>query len=178
MMILSLFIPFLGLILAIKNRNNFTRLLCYLILFFLNLLFVYLIIRLIDGLGVFTWLKENSPFKVFGQKPLCNQRSDRALHIGDFVFPLCYRCMGIWISLFGYFLLSLIFRPKQKKIMIALSIFFIFPCFIDGLAQTLSSYESKNIIRFITGFLAGSGTAMLLYYFLNKTFHLEKEKGR
>ena len=38
-------------------------------------------------------------FSRFGDAPLCNNKPERALHIGDFVFPLCYRCMMITIGI-------------------------------------------------------------------------------
>ena len=34
----------------------------------------------------------------FGKAPLCNGRPERAPHLGTFVFPLCWRCTGVFVG--------------------------------------------------------------------------------
>ena len=105
-------------------------------------------------------------FSRFGEAPLCNNKPERALHIGDFVFPLCYRCMMITIGIIiGVIILVLIidkykivWKFKYSFIGIALGI----PTVIDGVFQTFTSYVSTNPIRIITGFLAGLGLSVLI----------------
>ena len=107
-------------------------------------------------------------FKDFGKEPLCNRQPDRALHIGDFVFPLCYRCMMITLGLIITLivLLVLIDKIKQIKKLFSVGIILIIPTFIDGLVQTLSSYTSNNFKRATTGFLAGIGLAICVICFI------------
>ena len=105
-------------------------------------------------------------FSRFGDAPLCNNKPERALHIGDFVFPLCYRCMMITIGIIiGVIIIVLlmdkfkiIWKFKYSFIGILLGI----PTVIDGVFQTFTSYVSTNSIRIITGFLAGLGLSILV----------------
>ena len=105
-------------------------------------------------------------FSRFGEAPLCNNKPERALHIGDFVFPLCYRCMMITIGIIiGIIILVLlidkykiIWKFKYSFIGITLGI----PTVIDGVLQTFTSYVSTNPIRITTGFIAGLGLSILI----------------
>ena len=105
-------------------------------------------------------------FNDFGQIPLCNKNPDRALHINDFVFPLCYRCMMLWIGVIFGTLVIFLFKEKYNlKFKIKhfiLGVILIVPTFLDGLIQTLTIYESTNIIRSVTGVIAGAGFGLLI----------------
>ena len=94
-----------------------------------------------------------------GKCPLCNLREDTTFHIGNFCFPLCYRCCFIILGfLFGFFLMC------QKIIIIQHSLFLVFllilPCYIDGTLQYKFHKQSTNMRRILTGFLAGIGLAL------------------
>ena len=67
----------------------------------------------------------------------CHARPDRSFY---------------WILFFGYF---------KVPVMILLMI----PMIADGFLQLLTSYESKNGRRFVTGFLFGLAFDSILVYF-------------
>ena len=110
-------------------------------------------------------------FSRFGDAPLCNNQPDRALHIGEFVFPLCYRCMmvsvgiivGIIILVLLIDKLSIVWKFKYSIIGIILGL----PTFFDGVFQTFTEYESNNFLRITTGFLAGLGLSILIITFVD-----------
>ena len=98
-----------------------------------------------------------------GKEPLCNGRPDRAPHIGNFCFPLCWRCFS--------FLVGAIFASAIKTwvywnntVMVMIYILLAIPCLLDGGIQYLTEkYESTNMRRSIFGFMAGVGARMIAY---------------
>jgi len=87
-----------------------------------------------------------SRLKYFGKKPLCNLKECRAPKCGNFVFPLCYRCLGVIIGgIFSYYI----------TLNIYVSLLLMVPFFIDTTLQYSHIKESTNIRRFITGILFG-----------------------
>ncbi len=119
-------------------------------------------------------------FSRFGDAPLCNNKPERALHIGDFVFPLCYRCMMITVGLIiGIIILVLLldklkitWKFKYSIIGIVLGI----PTVIDGVFQTFTSYVSTNPIRIVTGFFAGIGLSILIITFVDIIYQLKYKR--
>lgn len=93
----------------------------------------------------------------FGRTPFCNGRPERAPHIGTFCFPLCWRCTGIGIGVFvlSFCELPVFYLHSADGMMLAMLL--LTPCFLDGLSQTITDYESTNKKRFISGILAGIG---------------------
>lgn len=82
----------------------------------------------------------------------CHQREDRSFYIGKYQCPLCARCTGIVsATIFVYFNFKRIRVPKYVDLLLVL------PLIIDGTVQYFTKYESNNIRRVITGFLAGIG---------------------
>lgn len=104
---------------------------------------------------------------LWGKVPLCNRNIDRAIKIGDFVFPFCIRCTSMGFS----FLMSilLLFIPKiankLKKypfyIWLILSLFLMIPLVVDGVKVYFFQIDSPNVMRYITGILFGFGTSLL-----------------
>lgn len=86
-----------------------------------------------------------------------------------YVFPVCVRDMGFYIGLFlGVFIFLLI--PK-KEINIFVYVILIFPFLFDGLLQLIiSSYESTNTIRLVTGLIAGIATSFVIIKGLERRF--------
>jgi len=77
----------------------------------------------------------------------CHQKESRSFKFHQKIAPICSRCFGIFI---GHFVISLLrFNIYSIFIIIALA----FPLLIDGMIQYFFNYESKNIIRFLTGLL-------------------------
>ena len=61
--------------------------------------------------------------------------------------------MGMLVSLFSCFFF---------RVPLEVGLLLLVPMIIDGLVQLLTSYESNNRRRFITGFLFGFGIMMLV----------------
>lgn len=97
-------------------------------------------------------------FSQFGTIPLCNGIATRAMHIGKFCFPLCYRCMFFVIV----FIITLYKYKKETPLMIA--IICLIPLIIDGGMQTFLGILSTNLRRSLTGGLFGFGMGSLVNY--------------
>lgn len=123
----------------------------------LELIFIGLIIFLL-------WDKIEYRMSFFSIKPLCNLKEERALHIGNFVFPLCFRCMFIFIFFILSFLIFIKSKIKINKYLFIISLIILIPMIIDGSIQTFFSIESTNVRRSITGSLFGLGLGYILYY--------------
>lgn len=106
-------------------------------------------------------LIKNVLLKNFGKRPLCNNRVNSCLYIGNFCFPLCTRCTSIILSLFitRYIYKTFFFNSNVNILVILL---LILPCIIDGLAQYQFRFESNNIRRAITGFACGAGLELFI----------------
>lgn len=99
---------------------------------------------------------------------VCHQLPERTLLFGTIYMPVCSRCFGIYIGfLFTIIFLFLTFREKESDFpplyIIIIAILSIFSTIIDGLFSYLGIYATNNIIRLITGFMSGSGIAIILY---------------
>ncbi len=89
--------------------------------------------------------------------PICNLKANRAPKLGQYYFPLCWRCTGILI---GSFLLkfnffSSVIYPKSFGILLIL------PFLIDVILQYVFCIESKNIRRFFSGIFVVFGINIL-----------------
>lgn len=85
----------------------------------------------------------------------CHQHASRSYFLNGNQMPVCSRCSGIFISIGISAMIFVFFRIKMPFWMI---IALIVPLALDGGIQLISSYESSNIIRLITGILAGFAT--------------------
>lgn len=152
---LSFFIPFLGLAWFIKKKNRKINMIGFIVNLILCISIVVILIYFLP------FPKER--FSYLGQKPICNLKEDRAMHFGSFVFVLCYRCTFLILGTFVSFIGMYIRRIKIHWVLILFSVIFILPCFLDGLFQVTTPYVSTNLVRSMTGFLAGVGFGYLLY---------------
>ena len=82
----------------------------------------------------------------------CHQHADRSFFLHNNQMPVCARCTSIFlfIGLTAFFLVF--FRIRMSFLLIVL---LIVPMGLDGTIQLITPYESTNLIRFITGALAG-----------------------
>ncbi|MAU85104.1 MAG: hypothetical protein CMA21_00660 [Euryarchaeota archaeon] len=132
--------------------------------------------------GSFAWSELNPVFGLvyaFGDIN-CHQKHDRSWKINENQMPVCARDVGIFM---GLFMGSLFFRMRgynrwtvrdsflsvfdddsiesvylndgRLRLMILFLALGIVPMAMDGFTQLLTVYESTNIIRVITGFMAG-----------------------
>ncbi|MDD5111737.1 MAG: DUF2085 domain-containing protein [Candidatus Altiarchaeota archaeon] len=95
---------------------------------------------------------------------MCHQLPERSLFIGGVQFPICARCLGIYIGgSIGAIAAFIAGRPKflSGKVLLVLFVALTAPMAIDGVTQTLLyARESSNGLRLVTGLLFGFG---LLY---------------
>ncbi|MCQ5375427.1 MAG: DUF2085 domain-containing protein [Methanomassiliicoccales archaeon] len=104
----------------------------------------------------------------------CHQKSDRSFFVNGNQMPFCARDFGIFAGLTLGMLIALLV-PKIKINAITFVLMFI-PLVIDGTLQLLTSYESTNPLRLVTGILAGIAVAMLLSSLIREIFVDQKEK--
>ena len=111
---------------------------------------------------------------------LCHQKAERSFFINGNEMPFCSRCTAIWLGLaigLGFMMLYTI--QLNEKFLFAI-IIGIVPMGIDGVGQLLGFWESTNIIRLITGLLAGvvCGIAIGLIIDEIKTIHIFKNSKK
>ena len=102
----------------------------------------------------------------FGKEPFCNRKPETAPHLGEFCFPLCWRCFGLSIgiilaAILLAFMQSGIFQNRKGLFVVAFLM--IIPCVLDGGLQRVSNYQSNNYLRGITGFFGGIGLRLLVF---------------
>jgi uncharacterized membrane protein len=89
----------------------------------------------------------------------CHQLPERSLYLNGNEMPVCARDVGIMIGLVAGMAAALIWHARFR-LLYALLLFL--PMLADGGLQAISSYESSNGLRLLTGMLAGVGASMLL----------------
>jgi uncharacterized membrane protein len=86
---------------------------------------------------------------------LCHQKADRSFFINENQMPFCSRCTAIWLGLAIGLCFMVFYKIELDEKFLFLIIIGIVPIGIDGIGQLLNFWESNNIIRLITGLLAG-----------------------
>ncbi len=82
----------------------------------------------------------------------CHRLPERSFFWKGRKFPICARCMGIYI---GFIAFPLYWFGLEPNWLIGLLL--IAPTFIDGMTQAMFDRESTNWLRLTTGILAGLG---------------------
>jgi len=107
----------------------------------------------------------------------CHQRSDRSIYLNENQLPVCSRCLGIYLGMSVVFIVALLRHPTGSFfqslcqlikfdtnsnpiecdiiIIICLGAILAIPMLADGFLQIVTSYESNNITRLVTGFVFG-----------------------
>lgn len=80
----------------------------------------------------------------------CHCKKERSFHFRGVQFPICARCTGELMGIFVFLCSCTWYRPS-----FGISVLLMFPLLVDGFFQLLTSYESKNVRRFVTGLLFG-----------------------
>jgi len=88
----------------------------------------------------------------------CHRRKDRSFGYRGRQFPVCARCTGIIMGYLAYPLMLLGVFAVGVAICLAMQL----PALLDGYTQYRGWRESNNLLRVITGVLAGVGQAGLL----------------
>lgn len=89
----------------------------------------------------------------------CHQLASRSFFVYGYQLPLCARCVGILVGE----ILSIFFIFNGILLNYKWLFLLLLPMITDGGIQLVSSYESSNTKRVISGFLSGFAIGMLLY---------------
>lgn len=94
----------------------------------------------------------------------CHQHRDRSYVLcGEGLF-VCARCTGVQFGfLVSFALLFALYGVFGASANFFLAALLIVPLGIDGLTQLFGLRQSTNALRFVTGYLAGFGAAMIIY---------------
>jgi uncharacterized membrane protein len=97
---------------------------------------------------------------------LCHQLPERSPHLGEQVFPLCYRCAGLHLGLLAAFLyltLSGGWRRRFPERTVALGLCgLLVPLMVDGGGNLLGLWSTPGWLRSATGLSAGVALPLLL----------------
>ena len=88
----------------------------------------------------------------------CHRIPNRCLTIHGKTMPICSRCLGLIIG--GIVSLFAIFFISFSYILLFLSPLLFLPLIFDGFTQLAKIRESNNILRLVTGLLAGIGIVL------------------
>jgi uncharacterized membrane protein len=107
---------------------------------------------------------------------LCHQQAARSLFLNGNEMPFCARCTAIWLGIalgLGFMVLYIIELNERFLFVI---LFSLIPIGIDGVGQLFGFWESTNLIRFLTGLLAGGvcGVAIGVIFDEIKTIHINE----
>ena len=91
----------------------------------------------------------------------CHARPDRSFYFRGKQFPICARCTGELIGMIAGIPIVILYGCPRFGIVLVMMI----PLVFDGFLQKLTSYESGNIRRLITGILFGIALIFALIYF-------------
>lgn len=93
----------------------------------------------------------------------CHQIASRSFFLNGNEMPFCSRDLGLFIGLAAGFGLAAFYRYKLNPF---LALAGLVPMGIDGGLQLVTSYESNNALRIITGIIAGVSLSILLAYYV------------
>ncbi len=93
----------------------------------------------------------------------CHQQAERSFFLNDNQMPFCARDLGLLAgAVTGLLLFILLGRKVPWAWLLALLV----PMAVDGVLQAITDYESSNLLRLLTGALAGAaagyGTGTLI----------------
>lgn len=107
----------------------------------------------------------------------CHQLPDRSFFAFGYQVALCARCSSLYLSFWSVGLLYGLWRstPLSRRyhlspLGIKLLFLLALPLILDGTIQLLGLWESNNILRTITGALAGGGFGLFAYPLLDRGF--------
>lgn len=99
---------------------------------------------------------------------VCHQKSERCFVYQGKRMNICSRCFGLYLFSFVGLVLGFSVSPVYltKIFLLKLTLIFTLPFFIDGFTQFIGLRESNNLLRFVTGSLAGFICGVDLYYLI------------
>ncbi len=91
----------------------------------------------------------------------CHQLPERSFFFGHRKYPVCARCLGVYVTFVPSLIVMFVVEPP-----LLLGLALIVPMIFDGFLQLLTSYESTNPKRLLSGLLFGPGLAIILAWIL------------
>ncbi len=107
------------------------------------------------------------------------ERIDYENGLYGYKLGVCARDAAIFFGLIFAPLLYFLLRKKIKTTPhILIAFVFLIPMGLDGVGQLFGLWESTNLMRFITGIIAGTGIGYFLYSILVDIYKKEKAKKK
>ena len=101
----------------------------------------------------------------------CHARPERSFFFRGKQFPICARCTGELIGMLAGIPIAIFAGYPDFPVVILMMI----PMVLDGFLQLLTTYESGNIRRLLTGMLFGVAFIFCFIYFHRACFTLAAE---
>ena len=95
----------------------------------------------------------------------CHQRDSRSFFVGGNQMPFCVRCTAIFVGLPLGMLAFFVVRREINPFFLILAFV---PLGVDGVLQAVTSYESSNLLRVVTGVLAGLAAGYALAFIIKE----------
>ena len=110
---------------------------------------------------------------------ICHQYPPRCFSIFGSKMGLCARCFSFYLTVLISALIYIFVHIKiGKTLRLLLFWLMIIPLIIDGTTQYFNLRESNNLIRSMTGIMAGIGTSIVLIpSYLNQPIFFKRLKG-
>ena len=105
----------------------------------------------------------------------CHQIAERSYYLNGNELPVCSRDVGTAIGLITGMLVGIFFVRRINPFLLAVGLL---PMLIDGGLQSVSSYQSTNDLRIVTGIIAGVAAALLLCEFAARYLEVGPNEGR
>lgn len=102
----------------------------------------------------------------------CHQLVERSFFVNGNQMPFCARDLGLFVGLAAGSGFVTFVRYKVNPVLVLLGLV---PIGLDGGLQLITSYESNNALRVMTGLLAGVALSLLLAHFV---FALQEERPK
>ena len=104
---------------------------------------------------------------------VCHQRPERLLRFGDGCLFVCARDAGLFVSFFTLLLALSLLRGRERagmppRPLLAAGAAGVLFLAWDGITSYLGLRESGNVLRFLSGFAAGTGLALPAAALLNR----------
>ena len=103
----------------------------------------------------------------------CHQIAERSYYLNGNELPICSRDVGLSIGLLTGMLIGLLYVRRINPFLLAVGIL---PMVMDGGLQAISSYQSNNSLRIMTGIVAGVAVALLLCEFAARYLEVGPDK--
>jgi len=109
---------------------------------------------------------------------LCHQKVERSFFINGNQMPFCSRCTAIWLGLAIGLSFMVFYRIQLDEKFLFAIIIGLVPIGVDGVGQLFGFWESTNIIRLITGLLAGGVCGITIGIIIDEIKEFKKEKKK